>query len=128
MSFGTPQALSKDVVTAVTTNETSYALRAADSGKSTFAVSGLTFPAQKSLTISHQTDKNGALRHLVRLDRTELDSTLVPATSSVYLVIVDPPSTAITNAILIEEVNKLIHFLVATATNGQVTQLLNQEV
>lgn len=128
MSFTTPQALSKDSATDVDTNTSSYVLRAADDGKSVFSVAGLTAPAAKLLTISHQVDSKGIEGHQVRLDRTEVDALLVPATVSVYLVIRRPPSTALTNAIILEEVNKLIDFLVEGGSNANVTSLLNNEV
>lgn len=127
MSISTPQALSKDSATDVDTNTASYVLRAADSGKSVFSVAGLTLPNEKKLTISHETDSKGNERHLVRLDRTEVDTNLVPATTSSYLVIVRPPSTAVTNAIIIEEVNRLVDFLIEGGSNANVTALLNNE-
>jgi len=128
MPFSTPQTLSKDSATDVDTNTTSFVLRAADSGKSIFSVAGLTLPAEKKLTISHETGKGGEERHLVRIDRTEVDALLVPATVSVYLVIVRPPSTALTAAIILEVVNQLIDFLIEGGSNANVTALLNNEV
>jgi len=128
MSFTSPQVLSKDTATDVDTNTTSYVLRAADLGQSIFSVAGLTSPSEKKLTIGHQTGKNGEDRHVVRLDRTEVDALLVPATCSVYINIIRPQSTAITTAILLEEVNKIVDFLVEGGTNANVTALLNNEV
>lgn len=128
MAFSTPQSLSKDTATDVDTNLTSFVLRAADSGKSVFSVAGLTLPNEKLLTISHETDSKGNERHLVRIDRTEVDTLLVPATVSVYAVIVRPPSTAITNAIILEGVNQLVDFFIEGGTNANVTALLNNEV
>lgn len=128
MSLGSSQSLSKDTATDVDTNLSVYTLRAADLGKSIFSVSGLTLPEEKLLTVSHEVGKNGEQRHLVRLDRTAVDALLVPATISVYIVIVRPPSTAITAAICIEEVNKLIDFLIEGGSNANVTAVLNSEV
>jgi hypothetical protein len=128
MAFSSPQALSKDSATDVDTNLTNFVLRAADSGQSVFSVAGLTLPSEKLLTISHQTGKAGEERHLVRIDRTEVDSLLVPATVSAYVVIVRPPSTAITNAIILEVVNQLVDFLIEGGSNANVTALLNSEV
>jgi hypothetical protein len=128
MAFSSPQTLSKDTATDVDTNTTSFVLRAADSGQSVFSVAGLTLPAEKLLTISHQTGKAGEERHLVRIDRTEVDALLVPATVSAYVVIVRPPSTAITNAIILEVVNQLVDFLIEGGSNANVTALLNSEV
>jgi|SwirhirootsSR2_FD_contig_71_879149_length_3819_multi_3_in_0_out_0_2 hypothetical protein len=127
MSLGTSLALSKDSPTDVDTNTVTYALRAADLERSEFSVAGLTLPIEKKLTVSHDTGKGGEQRHLVRLDRTEVDSLNVPATVSVYMVIVRPPSTAITNAIVIEEVNRLIDFLIEGGSNANVTAVLNNE-
>lgn len=128
MSFTSPIALSKDTATDVDTNLTSYVLRAADLGQSIFSVSGLTSPIEKKLTIGHQTGKNGEIRHIVRLDRTEVDALLVPSTSSVYLNIIRPPSTAITVAIILEEVNKLVDFIIEGGANANVIAVLNSEV
>jgi hypothetical protein len=127
MPLATPQALSKDVATNVDTNEVSYVLRAADSGRSVYSVAGLTLPNEKKMTVGHERGKSGEDRHLVRLDRTEVDAMLVPATVSVYLNIIRPPSTAITVAIIKEEVNKLVDFL-SEDSNANVTALLNNEV
>jgi hypothetical protein len=127
MSLGSSQSLSKDTATDVDTNLSVYVLRAADLGQSMFSVAGLTLPAAKILSVSHQVGKGGEERHLIRLDRTELDSLLVPATVSVYMVIVRPPSAAITNAIILEEVNKLVDFCVEGGSNANVTAVLNSE-
>jgi len=128
MSIGTTLSLSKDTPTDVDTNLTVFDLRAADLSKSQYSVAGITLPAKRILTVSHETTKDDVLRHLVRIDDTVIDSVLVPATMSVYLVIVRPPSTAVTNALLIENVNRLIDFLIEGGVNGNVTKLLNQEV
>jgi hypothetical protein len=128
MSLTTPQALSKDSATDVDTNTVSYVLRYADAAKSEFSVSGLTPPNEKKMTVSHETGKNGEARHLVRLDRTEVDAFGVPATVSTYIVIVRPPNTALTNTICIEEVNRLVDFLIEGGSNANVTALLNNEV
>jgi hypothetical protein len=127
MSLATSQALSKDTATDVDTNLSTYVQRAADLGKSVFSVAGLTLPNERTLTVSHETGKSGEQRHLVRLDRTEVDALLVPATSSVYMVIVRPSNTAITNAILLEEVNKLVDFMIEGGSNANVTAILNNE-
>lgn len=127
MSLSTPQALSPNSATDVDTNTESYVLRASDIAKSIFSVAGLTLPNEKKLSVSHETGKGGEERHLIRLDRTEVDANLVPATVSVYMVIVRPPSTAITAAICIAEVNKLIDFLIEGGSNANVTALLNSE-
>lgn len=128
MSFGTSQSLSKDTATDVDTNLSVYALRAGDIDRSEFSVAGLTLPVMKKLTVQHQDGKTGNVRHNVRLDRTEVDAFGVPATVSVYVVIDRPANTAITNAIVIEEVNKLVDFLVEGGSNANVTALLNREV
>lgn len=128
MALATSQTLSKDTATDVDTNTTVFVQRFADNGKSVFSVAGLTLPNEKLLTVSHDTDSKGNQRKLVRIDRTEVDAVLVPATCSVYLNIVRPPSTAITNAVLIEMVNQLIDFLVEGGSNANVTAVLNGEV
>jgi enhancing lycopene biosynthesis protein 2 len=128
MSLAATQTLSKDTATDVDTNTTVFTLRAADIDQSIFSVSGLTLPAEKKLTVSHAVGKAGNQRHLTRIDRTEVDALLVPATLGVYLVIDRPNSTAITNAIVIEVVNQLIDFLIEGGSNANVTALLNNEV
>lgn len=128
MSLATSQTLSKDSATDVDTNTVVYALRAADIGRSEFSVAGLTLPQVKKLTISHEVGKSDEERHLVRLDRTEVDAFGVAATVSVYMVIVRPSNTAITAAICIEEVNRLIDFLIEGGSNANVTAILNNEV
>jgi len=127
MSIGSSLSLSKDCPTDVDTNLTVFDLRAADLSKSQYSVAGLTLPAKRILTISHETTKDNVLRHLVRIDDTVIDSLLVPATMSIYMVIVRPPSAAVTNALLIENVNRCVDFFVETA-NANVTKILNQEV
>lgn len=128
MALAATQALSKDSVTDVDTNTVTYVQRYADANKSVFSVAGLTPPNEKLLTVSHETGKAGEQRHLIRLDRTEVDAFGVPGTVSVYTVIVRPPNTALTNAICIEEVNRLVDFLVEGGTNANVTAVLNNEV
>jgi hypothetical protein len=128
MALATSQSLSKDTATDVDTNLSVYVQRFADSDRSVFSVAGLTPPTEKKATASHQDGKSGERRHSFRLDRTEVDAYGVPATLSVYMVIVRPPSTALTNAICIEEVNKLVDFLIEGGSNANVTSLLNDEV
>jgi hypothetical protein len=128
MSLATPQSLSEDSATDVDTNLQVYDLRAADADHSEFSVAGLTLPAEKKMTVSHQTGKNGELRHLVRIDEVVVDALLVPATVSVYTVIVRPPNTAVTNALILKITNRLVDFLIEGGSNGNVTKLLNREV
>lgn len=128
MSLATTQTLSKDSATDVDTNTVVYAQRFGDQNKSVFSVSGLTAPIEKLLTVSHETGKAGEQRHLIRLDRTEVDAFGVPATVSVYIVIVRPLNTALTNAIILEEVNRLVDFLIEGGSNANVVAVLNGEV
>lgn len=128
MALGSSLTLSVDSATEVDTNTQVFALRAADLGRSIFSLSGLTLPAERIITVSHETGKAGEQRHLVRFDRTVVDANLVPATSSVYLVIVRPPNTAITNATLIADINLLVDFLIEGGANANVTAVLNGEV
>jgi len=127
MALATTQSLSKDSATDVDTNVTSFVAQAQDLGISVFSVAGLTLPAAKLLTVSHEIGKNGEQRKLVKIDRTEVDTLLVPATVSVKLTIVRPASTAITNAIILEVVNQLIDFLIEGGSNANVTAILNGE-
>jgi hypothetical protein len=126
--LGTSLTLSKDSASDVDTNTSVFVLRAADKGRSEYSVAGLTLPAEKKLTVSHDTGKNGEMRHLVRIDRTEVDAFGVAATMSVYIVIVRPPNTAITNTVILEEVNRLVDFLIEGGSNANVVAVLNSEV
>lgn len=128
MALGTSLALSKDCPTDVDTNLTTFDLRAADLNKSQYSVAGLTLPSEKLLTVSHETGKGGEQRHLVRIDRTEIDAYGVAATVSIYLVIVRPPNTAITNAVCLEVANQLVDFMIEGGSNANVTKVLNSEV
>lgn len=128
MSIGTSQTLSKDCATDVDTNTVVYDLQAADSGRSDFSVAGITPPSAKTMNIGHQTGKSGEARHKVGLERTELDAFGVPATLSTYVVQVRPPSSALTNAICLEEVNRLIDFIIEGGANANWTKILNNEV
>jgi hypothetical protein len=128
MSIGTSLTLSKDCATDVDTNTVVYDLQAADLGESNFSVAGLIPPTAKTLVIGHTTGKSGEARHRVGLDRTEIDAFGVPATLSTYVVQVRPPSSALTNAICLEEINRLVDFIVEGGTNANWTKVLNNEV
>jgi hypothetical protein len=128
MSIGTSLSLSKDSATDVDTNLAVYDLQAADSGESTFSVAGITPPAAKEMVIGHTTGKSGEARHRVGLDRTEIDAFGVPATLSTYVVQVRPPNSALTNAICLEEVNRLVDFIIEGGSNANWTKILNNEV
>jgi hypothetical protein len=126
--IGTSLSLSPDSPTDVDTNLAVFDLRAADLNRSEYSVAGLTLPAEMKLTVSHDTGKAGEQRHLVRLDHTVVDSLLVPATMSVYTVIVRPANTAVTNLLIIQAANRLIDFLIEGGSSGNITKLLNSEV
>jgi len=129
MAIGTSVALSPDPATDVDTNTVTFALRAADLNRSEYSVAGLANPEEKLLTVSHETTKDDTQRHLVRIDRTMVDAiTGVPVTFSAYVVIVRPPSTTVTNAVLYEGVNSLIDFLIEGGSNTRLGQILNNEV
>jgi hypothetical protein len=128
MSLAITQTLSKDSATDVDTNTVVYTARSQDAGRSEFGVSGVTPPADQTLIVSHETRKNGDTGHLVSLRRTVVDALLVPQTLVVNLTIVRPPSVAITNAIVLEEVNRIIDFLIEGGANANVTAVLNNEV
>jgi hypothetical protein len=80
----------------------------------------------QDLTISHSESKvGGALydRHLIRLDRTRVNSEGVAATGSVYVVISSPRSGIVTAADIADMVTQLEGFFDATS----VAKLLNSE-
>jgi hypothetical protein len=128
MALGTSLSLSPDSATDVDTNAQTFALRAADLDRGEYSVAGLTLPTEKKFTVSHDTGKGGELRHLMRYDYTVVDANLVPATASVYCVMVRPPNTAVTDAIIIAMVNTLVDFLIEGGSNANVTKVLNREV
>jgi hypothetical protein len=127
MPIGTSVALSQDTPTEVDTNTVAFVLRAADSGKSIYSVAGLSLPVETLLTISHETTKAGNQRHLVRIDSTNVDSLLVPATASVYLVIDRPPSLAHSANSITAQINQLIDFFIESGA-GRIAAILNNEV
>jgi hypothetical protein len=127
MSLGTSLALSKDVLTTAATNLETYALRAADLGRSEFSVAGLTAPNEKKLIVSHDVGKGGEERHMVRFDITVVDANLVPATMSIYMVVVRPPNTAITNTVITDAANRLM-YLLSASSNANLIAVLNNEV
>jgi hypothetical protein len=90
-------------------------------------VAGLNPPVANVLKVSHDTGKGGEGRHMIREDLTAVDVNLMPATGSVYAVIVNPSSTAITNQMIIDCVNRLVDFLTAGG-NANVVKILNGEV
>lgn len=122
------QALSSDCATDVDTSLSTYVRNYADAGRSVFSVAGLTLPASQILSIGHEVTKAGNQRHLVRDDQTVVDALLVPATLGVYLVIDRPANTAITNAIVLGSVNRIVDFLIEGGSNANVTKVLNNEL
>lgn len=128
MALGSTLTLSPDSATDVDTNTEVLDLRAADLDKSEYSLAGLTLPEEKVLTVSHDTGKGGESRHLVRIDHTVVDANLVEATASVYIVVVRPPNTAVTNTVLLKLVNQLVDFLVEGGSNANVVKVLNREV
>lgn len=79
------------------------------------------------MTISH-TPINGKAgksnRHLVQFKRTELDALLQPAYVTTNLTVTCSDNSAITAADALEELNKLVSFLTAGASDGQVDSTL----
>jgi hypothetical protein len=128
MSIATPQTLSKDCATDVDTNTVVYDLQAADNGRSDFSVAGITPPSAKLMHVSHTTGKSGEARHNVGFDRTEVDAFGVPATCSTYIVQIRPSNSALTNAICLEEINRLVDFVIEGGANANWTKVLNNEV
>lgn len=107
-------------------SSTTYALRGIIDGRSVRgdAASGLSQP--RNLVISHQEVKRTgyvANRHLVRLDRTEIDLNNVEANLSVQLV-VESPQSIVTAAQVKDAITQLKNFL---GTAGYVDKLLNGE-
>jgi hypothetical protein len=128
MGFGASQSLSKDTPTNVGTNLTVYAVRFVDSDHSEYAVTGITPPAAKQFVVGHITGKGGEERHKAQLLRTEVDALLIPAQLQVTLTVVRPPSTALTNAIVKEEIYKLIDFLTEGGAGANIDAILNGEM
>jgi len=121
-------SLSKDSATDVDTNLTVYVKRYADAGKSEFAVAGLTKPIAAGFKISHDIGKGGEERHLVSINETLVDAALVPATQTWNLTCIRPPNTAITQAMILANLNKLIDFCIEGGVNANIVAVLNGEV
>jgi len=127
MPIGTSLSLSPDSPTDVDTNAVAYTLRAADEDRSVFAVAGLTYPTEFLVEIGHKTDKNGVRRSVVKMIDTRLDSLNVPATSTMAFTIVRPPSSAFTEATLLQQAFRLVDFLIEGGAGANISKLLNLE-
>lgn len=123
-----PLSLSKDSATDVDTNLTSYIKRYADAGKSEYSVAGLTKPIAKGFKVSHDIGKAGEERHLTSINETVVDAFGVSATCTWNLTCIRPPNTAITQAVLLENLNKLIDFCIEGGSNANIVAVLNGEV
>jgi len=129
MAIGTSLALSIDSATDVDTSLVTFALQAADLGKSVFSQAGLTPPVEDLLTISHDVDKAGNRRHLIRRDQTLPNAiTGIPATMSVYTVIVHPQVSQFTNGVVLQVLNTLVDFCIEGGAGANVIKVLNNEV
>jgi hypothetical protein len=128
MSLGTSLSLSTDTPTDVDTNLRVYALRFADSDHSEYSVAGLTLPLEQELVVGHNLGKGGEQRHLVRTNETLVDAYGVAGTASVYLNIVRPPNTAITNTVIKKMVYQLIDFLIEGGAGANIDAILNGEM
>lgn len=128
MSLGTSLSLSTDTPTDVDTNLRVYAQRFADSDHSEYSVAGLTLPLEQELVVGHNLGKGGEQRHVVRLNETLVDAYGAAATASVYLNIVRPPNTAITNTVLKKMVYQIIDFFIEGGAGANIDAILNNEM
>jgi hypothetical protein len=127
MGYTSPIVLSSDKPTDVATNTVSYAVRAVDIDRGVYSVSGLTYPAEQTLTIATAVDKNLTRRHVLKVSKTMLDSLNVPGTASVALTVVRPANTAFTNAELLKMLNQVLNFAASGGGNSLFVQVLNGE-
>jgi hypothetical protein len=65
---------------------------------------------------------------LVRTNETLVDAYGVAGTASVYLNIVRPPNTAITNTVIKKMVYQLIDFLIEGGAGANIDAILNGEM
>lgn len=104
-----------------------YALRSIEGGKSIRGDASAALGSPKTLTISHSTvTRTGQVpadRHLVRLDRTEVNSEGQSATASCYMVI-ESPRSIVTEAQQLDMVTQLKNFILGS---GYMDKLLNNE-
>jgi hypothetical protein len=125
--FGTSLACSPDQSTAVATNQVTYQLRGEDGAQSLYAIQGVTYPSEFLLKIGHKTDKNSVRRSVLQVVDTRIDSLNVPSTATWGLTLVRPPSTAFTDALLIQQFSRLSN-LMNVAAGATLAKFLNLEV
>lgn len=128
MALGTSLSLSTDTPTDVDTNLRVYVNRFVDSDNSEYSVAGLTLPNQQLLRRADTVGKGGEQRKLTRLDETVVDAFGVAATASVYLNIVRPPNTAVTNTVIKKLVYQLIDLLIEGGAGANIDAILNGEM
>lgn len=102
-------ALSPDLATAVATNAVTFTKNYADKGASEYSVTGIAAPEEKVLLVNHSLTNAGVWRSKFEIRRTITDALLVPQTARLYIVQERPQSTVITDTVLKEMKNQLVH-------------------
>lgn len=126
--LGTSLSLSTDTPTDADTNLRVYVNRYVDSDKSEYSVAGLALPNKQILTRADSVGKAGEQRKLTRLDETVVDAFGVEATASVYVNIVRPPNTAVTNTVIKKMVYQLVDLLIEGGAGANIDAILNGEM
>jgi hypothetical protein len=108
-------------------SSTVYALRSITDGKSVRGDASAALGSPKTLTVNHSVVSRAgqvtADRHLVRLDRTEVNSEGTSATASCYMVL-EAPRSIVTEAQCLDMVTQLKNFILGS---GYLDKLLNSE-
>jgi len=107
-------------------SSTTYARRYVNETKGLYSDASAPLGSPKTLSVSHSQVNRGAAgvadRHLVRLDRTEVNASGVAATASVYVVL-EVPRSIVTEAQTLDMVTQLKNFL----SSANLDKILNNE-
>jgi hypothetical protein len=99
-----------------------------DSASSEYSVAGLALPNEQILRRADTVGKGGEQRKLIRLDETVVDAFGVAGTVSVYLNIIRPPNTAVTNTVIKKLVYQLIDLAIEGGAGANIDAILNGEM
>lgn len=102
-------ALSPDIATPVATNAVTFTKTFGDNGASEYVVTGIASPEEKKILVNYQLTNAGVWKSKFEIRRTIVDSLLVPQTCRLYLVLDRPQSTVITDTVVKEMKNQLVH-------------------
>lgn len=123
-----PQVLSQDSPVHLITNAVTFDKTGDDLSSSVYANAAAALGLPETLSVSHQTTKDGTRRHLIRLDKTVLAPSGDPVIESVYLNLVVPKLGGIT-ADYLSMCSLLVCFMTfGTAPQQNIPRILNGEI